>query len=101
MRVAPESSSAKPPRPEPRTSPILGRSGVSANRNCAADSALVKSSHIRGFRRLSVAEVGILPDDRPIGVSLAPQDFSGVPYRENRETHLPERFSLRFSQSRT
>src|SRR5581483_7015858 len=49
MLVAFESSSANEPRPDPSTSPIRGRRELWDSRNCAADSARVKSSVI-GFR---------------------------------------------------
>src|SRR5271166_28729 len=44
MRTASVRSSAKEPSPEPRTSPIPGRSLVCESRNAAADSARVNKS---------------------------------------------------------
>src|SRR5579862_4198418 len=44
MRVASTRESAKAPRPEPRTSPIFGRSDVLFRMNCAAVSASVNWS---------------------------------------------------------
>src|SRR5271157_4780024 len=43
MRTASRSSSAKPPRPEPSTKAMRGRSEVRARTNCAASSAREKS----------------------------------------------------------
>src|ERR1700693_3194417 len=48
MRMASVSSSANPPRPDPSTSPILGRTEVCDIKNCVAAPALVKSSVISG-----------------------------------------------------
>src|ERR1700693_3129819 len=62
IRVASENSSANPPNPEPRTSPIAGRSDVCASRNCAADSARSKSEFIITF---------VAPSRRPAGVCPA------------------------------
>src|SRR5258705_674027 len=47
MRAASVSESANAPRTEPRTRPILGRSGVPFRINCAAESACVNWSVIR------------------------------------------------------
>src|ERR1019366_7759855 len=46
MRTASVRSSANDPSPEPRTSPICGRSSVCESTNAAADSARVKRSSV-------------------------------------------------------
>src|ERR1700730_4263407 len=57
IRIAPESSSAKPPSPEPSTRPILGRSVVCERRKWAADSVFVKSSFMERFTYLLVTRI--------------------------------------------
>src|SRR5580658_5685080 len=63
-RAASVSESAKAPRPEPRTSPIFGRSEVRERMSCAAESAAVNWSVINCgtiFRSVRVSAFSIPP----------------------------------------
>src|ERR1700690_2948677 len=87
MRKASESSSANPPRPDPSTSPILGRTEVCESRNCAAAPALVKSSVISQILDIHLALPG---HDGPAAVvSFA---LSGL----GRIRFLPRAYALGF-----
>src|SRR5215469_748379 len=75
-RVASVKESAKAPRPEPRTSPILGRKFVRERISCAALSASVNWSRIRSeIKQSSTAKAFSSDDLRHGGSSALPENL--------------------------